>query len=93
MTYRETLNKAKLYEIEVLKLSVAFEVHCTFDGEELELTEEQFEKACYLVERAYLKSEYLAIDSIARALINMLEYIQLEEVDIWKLIEKASYYN
>ena len=92
MNYRETLENAKKHKIDVLMLTVAEEVSCQFNGKEIELTEEQFETACYWVKRAYLKSEGLTIDSLTRALISLIQDTPLEEFDdIYGLMQVASY--
>lgn len=92
MNYRETLNKAEELEINPLVLSIAYELECQLDCEEVAISTDGFEKACSLIERAYLKSENIAIEDITRTLIYMLEDHKVNEIDVWELILKASYY-
>lgn len=92
MNYRETLNKAKELNIQVLTLEVAFEVSCEIDN----LNEEQFEKVCHLVERAYLKSSNIEVWAITQAIKGMLEngaeIDKICDIDLYELIDKASWY-
>lgn len=92
MNYRETLIKAEELEINPLDLSIAYELECQLDSEEIAISADGFENACSLIERAYLKSENIAIEDITRALIYMLEDHKVNEIDVWELIQKASYY-
>ena len=95
MTYRETLNKAEEHKINVIDLSVATELDGLAEVEEIEFTEEQFEKACSIIERAYMKTCETTIFAITQALLEMVkeENKALEEIDVWDLLNKASYYN
>ena len=95
MTYRETLKKAEEHKIEVIPLSVATELDNLAEVEEIEFTEEQFEKACSIIERAYMKTCETSIFAITQALLEMIkeEKQVLEEIDVWDLLGKASYYN
>ena len=95
MTYRETLNKAKEHEINVIDLSVATELDCLAEVEEVELTEEQFETACSIIRNAYLKaSEPISIWALTMALLNMIKEDEedLNEIDCWDLLYKADRY-
>jgi hypothetical protein len=95
LSFRETMEAARQHNINVIKLEVAYELDCLAEARdpEIKLTEQQFEQACYLIERAYLKSEYLTVNNITQALLNMLEDTPLEEIDdVWDIIQKASYY-
>lgn len=95
MTYRETLNKAEEHKINVIDLSVATELDNLIDVEEIEFTEEQFELACYLIQRAYMKTCEISIFAITQALLAMIkeDNQKLEEIDVWNLLQKASYYD
>ena len=54
------------------------------------LNETDFESACYLIYRAYMKSERLTITDITSAFIELyFENQNINEIDVWKLIEKA----
>ena len=95
MTYRETLKKAEEHKIEVIPLSVATELDNLAEVEEIEFTAEKFEKACSIIERAYMKTCETSIFAITQALLEMIkeEKQVLEEIDVWDLLGKASYYN
>ena len=92
MNFRETLNKARELNIQVLTLEVAFEVSCEIE----DLSEEQFEKVCHLVERAYLKSSNIEVWAITQAIKGMLENgAKIDEIcdmDLYEIIDKASWY-
>ena len=94
MNYTETLRKAKELGICPITLEVAYEFHCQVNSQDIALTPTAFEEACYLIERAYLKSCDISIESLTRALINMLvnNNTQLNEIDVWDLLQRASYY-
>ena len=92
MNFRETLNKARELDIQVLTLEVAFEVSCEIE----DLNEEQFEKVCHLVERAYLKSDNIEVGAITQAIKEMLENgAKIDEIcdmGLYEIIDKASWY-
>ena len=92
MNFRETLEKAKELNIQALTLEVAFEVGCEIE----DLNEEQFEKVCHLVERAYLESENVSIWAITQTIKEMLEngtkIGEIYDMDLYELIYKASWY-
>ena len=68
MTYRETLNKAREVEINPFDLIVAEELENALDTLEVELTEEQFERACETIQQAYFKADdNVSIWNLARA--------------------------
>lgn len=98
MYYREQLELAKKYEIDVISLDVANEVDCIFD---IEMTENEFELCCNFIEQCFLKSEYVSIWCIARALYDMITDEEnelsikelIDNTSKWDLIEKASWYN
>jgi hypothetical protein len=92
MNFKEQLDKANEIGISPLNLSVAYELECQLDGEEVAISADGFENACLLIERAYLKSENISIEDITRALIYMLKDHKVNEIDVWELIQKASYY-
>lgn len=92
LNYKETLRLARLNHIDVIKLDVAIEVECIFY--DVDLTEEQFEKVCILIEDAYLKSEYLSINQLtigANALYEDYQDVDkmLENVDRYDVIDRA----
>ena len=94
MTYKETLLKAEEQGISVIGLMVAHEFNCQIECEDIALSPDAFESACYLIERAYLNTCENSIDNITRALINMWvnENQSLKEIDVWDLLQRASYY-
>lgn len=94
MRYKETLLKAQENEIEVIDLMVAYEFNCQIESEDIALSPEAFEDACYLIERAYMKTCETSIEDITRALIHMWteENQSLKEIDVWDLLSRASYY-
>lgn len=92
MNYKQQLDFAKTNKIDPIALQVANEVECTF---ERELSEEDFETICSLIERAYLKSEGVEVWSIVKAINDLLEEKtigDLKEMSIWDIISAASYY-
>ena len=90
MTFKETLTLAKQHNINVIDLDVAYEVHC--QAYDKNLNDSDFEKMCYEIERAYMKSEYITIAAITEALIEMInEGISIDKIDTWELIDRASY--
>ena len=94
MNYNETLRKADELGINPITLAVAYEFDCQIDSENIALTPDAFEQACYLIERAYLKTCENSIENITRALINMWvnDNTPLNEIDVWDLLQRASYY-
>lgn len=95
MNFRETLKKAEEHKINVIDLSVATELECLAEVEEVEFTEEQFEIACSIIKNAYLRTnEPISIWALTMALLNMIKEDEedLNELDCWDLLYKASYY-
>lgn len=94
MNYNETLQKAEELGICPITLAVAYEFDCQIDSQDIALTPQAFEDACYLIERAYLKTCETSIEDITRALIYMWveENQSLKEIDVWDLLQRASYY-
>lgn len=91
LNYRQSLNKAIEQKINILMLEVANEIDCIF--KEKEFSNEDFEIACALVEEAYLKSEDLSINQIARALYKLIYEDNKPLADITRraLIDEACY--
>lgn len=94
MNYRETLEKAEELGICPITLAVAYEFHCQIDSEHIALSSTAFEKACGLIERAYLKTCEISIEDITRTLINMWvnDNTPLNEINVRDLLQRASYY-
>ena len=94
MTYRETMEAARQYDISSTKLYVAEEFESLVAGADLAMSEDVFETACSKIERAYLKSEDLSINAIATAMLYaLLDNNTLEDIDIHYLIAEACYFN
>lgn len=68
MKYKELLEKAKKYDINISKLAIAYEVESVF-GEDME----GFEDACSLIYEAWLDSYATDIAGLTLALENLLE--------------------
>jgi hypothetical protein len=94
MTYRETMEAARQYDISSSKLCVAEEFEILVSGTDLAISEQAFELACSKIERAYLKSEDLSINAIATAMLYaLLDNNTLEDIDFHYLITEACYLN
>lgn len=89
LNYRQSLNKANEQNLNILMLEVADEVDCM----NIDFEEKDFEIACSLVEEAYLKSEDLSINQLARALAKLISEDKkaLEDITRRKLIDEACY--
>ena len=94
MTYRETLNKAYEHKINVIDLSAAVELDNLIDVEEIELTEEQFEKACSIIRNAYLRAnEPITFWTLTMTLIEMIKKGEnLNEMNCWDLLYETDKY-
>lgn len=91
LNYRQSLDKAIEHKINILMLEVANEIDCIFKGKEF--SNKDFEIACALVEEAYLKSEDISINQIARALYKLIWEDSKPLADITRraLIDEACY--
>lgn len=89
LNYRQSLNKANEQNLNILMLEVADEVDCM----NIDFEEKDFEIACSLVEEAYLKSEDLSINQLARALAKLISEDKkaLEDITRKTLIDEACY--
>lgn len=89
LNYRQSLNKANEQNLNILMLEVADEVDCM----NIDFEEKDFEIACSLVEEAYLKSEGLSINQLARALAKLISEDKkaLEDITRRTLIDEACY--
>ena len=94
MNYNETLRKADELGINPITLAVAYEFDCQIDSQDITLSPDAFEDACYLIERAYLKTCETSIEDITRELINMWvnDNTPLNEIDVYDLLKRACYY-
>lgn len=63
--YTELLNIAK--SINVIKLEIAYEVHCCLNND---ITDEEFESVCEHVYNAYMSMDTYDINKIARIIID-----------------------
>jgi hypothetical protein len=93
MTFREQLNKVNELGIMICDLEIANECDSIFD---FEYTEEEFEQLCGITQECYLQSEYIEARYIAyiiNELINNGHTInEVLEIDVYELLDKASYY-
>lgn len=90
MTFKETLTLAKQHNISVIDLDVAYELYC--QAYEKNLNDNDFEKMCHTIKRAYFKSEYITVAAITEALLEMINNgISIDNIDTWELIDRASY--
>lgn len=94
MTFRETLNKARENNIDILDLCIACECDNTFD---FDYTQEDFEKLCKKARFVFIKSDNLTEWAVAHAINNLIceeekTIEQVIEMDKWELIDRASYY-
>ena len=102
MNYREQLQKAKEICISLIDLEIATEVESMkYDLLNKTMSDEEFELCCALIEEAYIKSEDITINQLARALSDILEREENENKSIeeivkntsrWVLIEAACWY-
>lgn len=83
-TYKEQLERAKSNNINVVDLMVAYNVKDTFDW----VTDYEFEKICELIKNAYLKSEYVELWQLIRALYIICD--NDEENDILQVVTNTS---
>lgn len=88
MNYREQLQKAKEIGINPISLQVANEAEYWFSG--IELSENDFELICELIEDSWLKSEYSHINNLTRALYNIICECDLTEVSIEDIVKNTS---
>lgn len=89
MNYIQTLNKARELDLNIIMLEVANEVASL----DLYFSNDDFEEICTLVEEAYLKSEDLSINQLARALAKLISEDKKSLKDITRrtLIDEACY--
>lgn len=75
--------------------SIASDMEAALDCEEIEYTDEQFEKYCSIAENAYLDAEEMTCWAMCRAVADIIKEDGEEELlnmDKWNLINKASYF-
>lgn len=84
MNYKEQLQKAEEMKLDIVSLSVAYEIKCFFD---FELGDYEFELCCTMVEESYLKSEDLTILQLTRALYDMITKDVFEEKTYSSIVE------
>lgn len=89
LNYRQSLNKANEQNLNILMLAVAYEVDCM----DINFEKKDFEIACSLVEEAYLKSEDISINQLARALAMLIleEKKALKDITRKELITASCY--
>lgn len=89
MYYQEQLKKARENKIDLLAIDIANEVESVLPR----LKEQKFEDACSIIEEAYLKSEDLSINQIAKALSKLIykDKKNLSNITRRVLIDEACY--
>ena len=94
MTFKETLTLAKQHNINVIDLDIAYELSVLSEASDLEFNSDLFERACYEIKRAYMKSEYVSICAITQALLEMLELevANIDDIDTNELLDRAIEY-
>lgn len=75
--------------------NIVSDMEAALNREEVEYTDEQFEKYCSIAEDAYLKAEEMTCEAMCRAVAAIIKEDGEEELfdmDKWSLINKASYF-
>lgn len=94
MTFKEQLKIAENNNLSILDLEVADECDCVF---EFEYTDEEFEKLCTRIRYAYLKAEEMTVTALVQCVNDLIDeedatIEQICEIDVYDLIQKASWY-
>lgn len=89
-SFKNQIQTCRYIGLNVCDLLVANEVEAepTFYN----ISEEQFEKICKLVQRAYLKADNIDVLPIVKALATMLKTKKLKEIKVLDLIQEACFY-
>ena len=87
--YNKIIKELKENNINMLGLSIAYELECQLGFCERKFTEEEKDILLDNIERAYLKSEDLSIEVITRKAIELFD--NLESMTTWDLIEESCY--
>ncbi len=87
--YDKIIKELKENNINMPGLNIAYELKCQLDFCERKLTEEEKDILLDNIERAYLKSEDLSIETITRKAIELFD--NLENMTTWDLIEESCY--
>lgn len=94
MTFKETLDKAREVGINAIDLDIATEVSSNIEEE---ITDEKFNQICNLTREAYLKSEYIEVWAIVKAILDMVDgdiaKTDITSISKWDVLDKASYYS
>jgi hypothetical protein len=72
MYFKDNLKKATLVAVDVVDAMIANDVECVF-GNQMELTDNQFEFICSLVQDVYISYENIYIEQIVRAIYGLLD--------------------
>lgn len=87
--YLEIIKELNEKNIDMLCLEIAYELKCQLNFCEREFNEEEQNILLDNIERAYLKSEDLSIETITRKAIELFD--NLENMTTWDLIEESCY--
>lgn len=72
MYFKDNLEKATFVDVDVVDAMIANEVECVFEYK-MELTDNQFEFICSLVQDVYISYENIYIEQIVRAIYGLLD--------------------
>ena len=86
---KKVLEELKERNINITDLKIADEIKWQLEINERNFSTSEQQKIWDYVNKVYLKSENLTIESIAKAVINNFD--NLDNMDIWNLIEDACY--
>ena len=86
---KKVLEELKERNINITDLKIADEIKWQLEINERNFSTSEQQKIWNYVNKVYLKSENLTIESIAKAVINNFD--NLDNMDIWNLIEDACY--
>lgn len=94
MTFKEQLKIAENNNLSILDLEIADECLCVFN---FEYTDGEFEKLCTRIKYAYLKPEEITVTALVHCVNELVvdgdrSVEQISEMDIYDLIQRASWY-
>lgn len=87
--YIEIIKELENKNIDMLGLEIVYELKCQLDYNKRVFNEDEKEKLFSIIEKAYIKSDDLNIETITHKAIEL--YDDLDNMSIWDFIDECIY--
>jgi len=90
-TYKNTFNKAKRINLDIHKLKIADEMTFALNGKYIKTSDDEYEMACEIVNKAYLKYD-IELNKLTDSITDLLyKEIPINEIDRYMIIDNIKW--